>query len=258
MATRGNHQTHSGNRREESTEQSVLVPRDSFHLETVYGERFVDRGSTVKVNKRLTPEIADRIINKKERAAIMERLHRFDNDPEAAFKNVKKDPIYLNEARLDEVSVYDRIFVYRQALNDQFKKTDAIVDPEIRKIVENHLAANNNDPKKAFGDLKNNPVWYNKEKGLQIKAVNVQQKADELHPVRVKANGQPKDFVFTRNNHHIAFFKDESGKIYDEVITFWDAFERKKQGLSEFPETSSKGDPKTLSPQVINDLVPLT
>lgn len=237
-----------------SHKQRVLVPRGFLHLETVYGERLVDRGRILKINKRLTRSDAELIINRKVREAIINRLSKFNNDSEAAFKNIKKAPLYIDEKRIDEVRVYDRIFVYRQNLNDQFKKTNAIVDPEIRAVVEAHLQAHGNDAKKAFGNLEENPVWYNKSKGIQIRSVNVQQKAEDLVPVRTKEDGTPKDFVFTRNNHHIAFFIDEKGKAYDEVITFWDAYERKRQGLSEYPEKSSKGDRKVFHLK-INDLV---
>ena len=33
------------------------------------------------------------------------------------------------------------------------------------------------------------------------------------------------------NNHHIALYRDESGKIMENVVTFWNAVERKKFGV---------------------------
>jgi CRISPR-associated endonuclease Csn1 len=37
--------------------------------------------------------------------------------------------------------------------------------------------------------------------------------------------------VNPRNNHHVAIYKREDGALFEKIVTFWEAAERKKQGL---------------------------
>lgn len=39
------------------------------------------------------------------------------------------------------------------------------------------------------------------------------------------------DYVQTSNNHHIAFYMDENGNLQDNVVSFFEAAERKSQGV---------------------------
>lgn len=39
------------------------------------------------------------------------------------------------------------------------------------------------------------------------------------------------DYVQTSNNHHIAFYSDEKGNLQDKAVSFFEAAERKSQGI---------------------------
>ena len=39
------------------------------------------------------------------------------------------------------------------------------------------------------------------------------------------------DFVNTGNNHHVAIYKDEDGNLHEEVVSFFEAVQRKNLGL---------------------------
>ena len=42
---------------------------------------------------------------------------------------------------------------------------------------------------------------------------------------------QAVDFVSTGNNHHVAIYRDEKGKLQDEVVSFYEAVGRVNEGL---------------------------
>jgi CRISPR-associated endonuclease Csn1 len=43
--------------------------------------------------------------------------------------------------------------------------------------------------------------------------------------------GKDVDYVSTRNNHHIAIYRDSEGRLCDNAVTFWDALKRKGLGV---------------------------
>ena len=87
----------------------------------------------------------------------------------------------------------------------------------------------------------------NKAKGIAIKSVRCKTGLDSLEPLHKNENGEPIDFVSTRNNHHIAIYRDPDGKLQENVVTFWDAFERKKAGLPVIIK-----EPKTVWDNILN------
>ena len=54
-------------------------------------------------------------------------------------------------------------------------------------------------------------------------------KRDELKPVRKNYQGKPIDFVKLGNNHHVSIYRDKSGRLRDDTVTFWDAVKRKQK-----------------------------
>jgi CRISPR-associated endonuclease Csn1 len=93
------------------------------------------------------------------------------------------------------------------------------------------LSTFGNNSKEAFKDLSNNPIWMNQEKGVAIKSVRCFTGLSDLQPLHKNTKGEDIDFVSTRNNHHMAVYKDDTGKLFENTVTFWDALERKKAGL---------------------------
>lgn len=98
------------------------------------------------------------------------------------------------------------------------------------------------DPKQAFVNLDENPIWLNKEKGIAIKhvaitgisnAIALHDKRDQFGKLILDNDGNPQatDFVNTGNNHHVAVYRDADGNIQDNVVTFFEAVERANQGL---------------------------
>ncbi|MBK7127943.1 MAG: type II CRISPR RNA-guided endonuclease Cas9 [Crocinitomicaceae bacterium] len=230
--------------------QVVKTPRGQLHLETVYGSQMQYVTKLEKVGANFTKEIIATVANHKCKVALLNRLHEFNEDPKLAFtgkNSLTKNPIYLDEAKtkvvpekLKTVSL-DRIFTIRKEISPDLK-LDKIVDTGIRKILEKRLSDYKGDPKKAFSNLDENPIWLNQEKGISIKRVTITgvANAEALHHKKDKEgkllldnNGKPQavDFVNTGNNHHVAVYRDAEGNLQENVISFYEAVSRRNLGF---------------------------
>lgn len=136
----------------------------------------------------------------------------------------------------------ETIYVTRKDVSSGLN-VDKVIDKGIREILLDRLRAYSNDPKKAFANLEENPIWLNKQAGLCIKKVTVQSGKDS-HPISIHSkrdkNGCvildaeslpiPNDYVATDGNHHIAFFVDAKGKLHEHIVSFFEAVVRKNNG----------------------------
>lgn len=134
------------------------------------------------------------------------------------------------------------MFVTRKDITPELK-IEKVIDKHIREILADRLRAYGNDPKKAFANLDENPIWFNQQAGLRIKKVTVQSGKDSnplsIHSKRdkngrfiVDAEGHniPNDYVAADGNHHIAFFRDAKGKLHEHIVSFFEAVVRKSKG----------------------------
>jgi len=206
--------------------RASLTPRGFLHKETVHGQ--IKQYEKVKLSSRFA-DFSD-MANEDEIEQVSEHLSKFDNEVKKAF-NSKELAKFILEYGYNEVTVYKKEAVVKYKLNGDFKEKDIefVVDKGIQKILKDHLAKHGNNPKIAFNA--DNAVWMNKEKGIAIKSVRCKTGSDSLQSLHTNEYGEPIDFVSTRNNHHIAIYRDTDGKLQENPITFWDAFERKKAGL---------------------------
>jgi len=234
-------------------EHKTINPRGALHKETVYGNRLLKEGERHKLSKKTQRTDLELIVDPRVKAYLVQHFDAHGQDATKAFGKLAKEPLLFEGKELKEVEMFTSAYTYKVALGPDFKKSDQIVDPVVRERVEAHLKRFGDNPKKAFSDLDNNPVWY-VENEKPIRKVTIKQKANELEALRTKEDGSKKDFVFTRNNHHISIFQSPDGKYYDEVTSYWQAFELKKQGLPVFTELNEHGD-QALLHLMINDMV---
>lgn len=227
-----------------------LTPRGQLHQETLYGSNLRYETVEVKINALLDLETINKIANKKIREALTTRLAEFDNDPKKAFSgknSIDKNPIYIDNHQSykvpEKVKIVwqETVYTIRKDITPDLK-IDKVVDTKIRRILEARLAEFGNDPKKAFSNLAENPIWLNKEKGIAVKRVTItgisnakslRDKKDHNGNFILNKAGNKiaVDFVNTGNNHHVAIYKDEKGNLQENVITFYEAVERVNQGL---------------------------
>lgn len=251
-----------------------LTPRGQLHNETIYGshKQYVVKeekvGITFDEKKIMTVAKPDY------RDALLQRLRLNSGDPKKAFggKNApSKNPVLLNGTQLPEkvkTVILKTIYTIRKEIvgsnptSKQFvpdeKTIEKVVDPGIRKILKDRLEKYNNDSKQAFSNLKENPIWLNKEKSISISRVSLSgiSNAEALHAKRDKDGNlildkdgikQPIDFVNTGNNHHVAIYRapisdkkgdyerDEQGNIkyelQENVVSFYEAVARRNTDL---------------------------
>lgn len=136
----------------------LLAIRKSLHKETVFGEVNLREIKDIKLSEALNKPQS--IVDKELKAEVY-RLKALGKDDKAIIKHFKDNKdIWNSEIKNDKVKVYyftketnDRYFATRKAIGDIVSKKEdikSITDSGIRKILENHLEANDGNLEKAF------------------------------------------------------------------------------------------------------------
>ncbi|MBS7334367.1 MAG: type II CRISPR RNA-guided endonuclease Cas9 [Weeksellaceae bacterium] len=228
--------------------QIALTPRGQMHKETVYGKIKQYTFKEEKVSAKFNEATIAMVSNPQYRSLLMQRLSENDNNPKKAFtgkNSLSKNPILLKDAtELPEkvkLMWLEDDFTIRKDVGPDLK-IDKVIDVGVKRILQTRLDQFQGDPKKAFSDLENNPIWLNKEKGIAIKRVTISgvKNAEALH-VKKDHLGQailddngieiPVDYVSTGNNHHVVIYEDEKGNLQERVVSFYEAVARVNQGL---------------------------
>jgi CRISPR-associated endonuclease Csn1 len=209
-------------------QEKIIVPRGPLHEESVYGRIRIPK--RWKLNGRF--ELAHLIANPTQKKLVLDRLKAYNGDPRKAFL----EPIWLDKKqtkKLTHVELNEWQYVISYSLSQITKVDDVkwIVDKAVRDAVATHLANNENNVKKAFGDLEKNPVWLNEEKGIQVKRVRMFTGLDVVEPIWENKDEEYIGFVKPGSNHHIALYKDKEGNIQEHVVTFFHAVQRELNRL---------------------------
>lgn len=227
-----------------------LTPRGQLHNETIYGKIKQYVAKEEKVNASFTEDKIATVANMKYRTALLERLKKFGGNPKKAFtgsNTLQKNPIFLNDMHTitapEKVTTvtFEDIYTIRKEITSDLK-IDKVIDVHVREILRARLTEYGNDPKKAFVNLKDNPIWLNKEKGIDIKRVTIRgvsnavalhDKLDNMGQKVLDYDGktQPADFVSTSNNHHVAIYRDAEGNLQENVVSFYEATMRANMGM---------------------------
>jgi len=226
-----------------------LTPRGQLHEDTVYGEIFWSRVSlTDKISKKEIEAIKDKKLKKYVSEYILERggikkAFSKENVQNLKYKNKSLTEITINISCYTKRIEVSKFFTDTQkTVSAKEKAINNLLDLGIRKIFKARLDKFEGDFKKAFSNLDENPIWLNKEKGISIKRVTITgvNNVETLHSKKdhngkyiLDDNGkkQAVDFVSTGNNHHVAIYRDEKGKLQDEVVSFYEAVGRVNEGL---------------------------
>ena len=244
--------------------QIVLTPRGQLHKETVYGKYQYYVNKLEKLSVKFDEDTIRKVSNPLYKALLLQRLHDNGNDVKKAFtgKNaLSKTPIFLDESKTEtlpeivNLTWLEEDYSIRKDVNpDNFKdeKTiEKVLDTKVKKLLLERLKKYG-DAKKAFSDLDKNPIWLNEAKGIAIKRVTISgvKNAEFLHykkdhlgkDILDKAGNKiPVDFVSTGNNHHVAIYRDEEGKIQERVVSLFDAVQLVNAGLPIIDKTYNQG-----------------
>ena len=227
-----------------------LTPRGPLHNSTIYGTKMRPIIKMVKVGAALDEATINKVSSPAIREALLKRLNEYSGNAKKAFtgKNtLEKNPIYLNAERTKTVpslvkTVEWESFHPTRKLIDKDLNVDKVVDKGIRNILNARLEEFNGDAKKAFSNLEENPIYLDQTKKIALKRVSIEGvlSAIPLHTLKNQAgkpimgkDGKPVlgNYVQTSNNHHIAFYYDEDGNLQDNAVSFFEAAERKSQGI---------------------------
>ena len=241
VVTINTNKTKAGKGKTNSRQQ--LTPRKQLHKETIYGS--IQRYVTFEENvgSKFTAEHIALVANKQQREALMSRLNEYGNDAKKAFtgkNSLEKNPVYINgtaiPSRVKLVSL-EKTYTVRKNIDSKLN-IEKVVDKHIKEILIERLKQYNDDQKAAFSNLEENPIWLNKEKGIKIKRVTILETLNEpiaLHDKRnhrgqiiIEPDGrrQPNDYVNSGNNHHVAIYIDQDGKLQESIVSFFDATAR--------------------------------
>lgn len=99
--------------------------------------------------------------------------------------------------------------------------------------MEQRFAEVGNADKDFVKSLSERPLFSDRDCKHQIRAIRL---ISGLNPstlagVRKNETGEIIGYAQTRNNHHVAFYRNPEGKIVESVVSFWDCVKRKQAGL---------------------------
>ena len=227
--------------------QVTLTPRGQLHKETIYGKYkyYVNKEETVggKMDEATIQKVSNPLFKK----LLLQRLRENANDSKKAFtgKNaLAKNLIFLDNTNIETLPekvnltwLEEDYSIRKDVTPENFKdekSIEKIIDGRVKEILSARLKEHKNDAKKAFSDLDKNPIWLNKAKCISIKRVTISgvKNAEALHYKKdhlgneiLDDNGKriPSSFVSTGNNHHVAIYRDEEGKLQDNIVSLFDA-----------------------------------
>ena len=136
--------------------------------------------------------------------------------------------IEVPRGALTEETIYGKLgdkFTVKYPLDHPSMKPENIVDSTIRALVQKRVAERGKD---AFKE----PLYS--AEGMVIKSVRCYTSLSEngVVPVKYDEAGKPIGYAKKGNNHHIAIYQDKDGQYQEMVVSFWDAVERKRYGVS--------------------------
>ncbi len=227
VATTGNRSIQKQGK-QTKVQTGIIIPRGPLSEESVYGKiKTIEKGKPIKYLFE-NPEL---IVDTRTRSLIEQRLSEHDGDIKSALRSIKNKPIYAhatNTIQLEYATCYKNEYVIKYPLTSlKAKDVPSIVDNHIRHLIENRLSEYNGNEKEAF----RHPLFADKNNHIEIKSIRLFTGLTAVTPVKYDDGGKPIGYVLPKNNHHVAFYKDDEGIIHEHIVTFWHAVERKKYGI---------------------------
>lgn len=171
-------------------------------------------------------------------AKIKEKLSESNNDIALVIKNLRKSPLTdLRGEPLEYVSVFSRKYVKTRNLDITITKNqiDLIIDRGLRQEIRQHLAANGDDPKKAFNA--EGLHEFNRNRSIPLFKVRCKLddtevgEAENREPIERDSEDNRKLFIEKGNNFCFVIYEHmETGKREYGIVSFYDAVALKTSG----------------------------
>lgn len=197
----------------------IIVPRGALHAEFVYGRILKQENTSGGIVQ--TPQYV-----RKYKLGIGAQGYLFSGK-EFYKEELKKD----SKTGLSSIVIVDKI---KDVL-------DKVVDGGIRKRILDRLNRGfeegtdyRKNVAKALANLKNieeDPIFSDDAQTRPIRSVRKYVSSTTMVAVRKDYNGKPLAFVEPDGNHHVAFYKNENGEITENLVTKWQAVQRKLNHL---------------------------
>lgn len=195
----------------------ILVPRGALHAEFVYG-RIMKYGAD---GVTLTPQYV-----RKYKMGIGAQGYLFSGKE-----------FYKEEQKKDSKTGQTSTVV-----TDKIKEVlDKVVDGGIRRRILERLNRGFEDGKdyrsnvpQALANLKNldeDPIYSDDAKTRRILTVRKYVASSTMVVIRKDATGRPLAFAEPDGNHHVAFYKGQDGQIEENIVTKWQAVQRKLHNI---------------------------
>lgn len=246
--------------------KTELTPRGQLHKETIYGKYRYYESAEEKISSKFDTATINMVANPTYKNLLLQRLLENENDPKKAFSgknSLNKNPIYINDSRTETIPEKVKLIWLEESYSirkditpenfKDIKTIEKILDSAVKKALLNRLEEYKGNPKDAFSNLEQNPIWLNEQKGIRIKKVRISgvKNAEPLHYKKdhfgklILNNGDsrlPVNFVSTGNNHHVAIYRDDKGELQDNVISFFETVERVNQALPIIDKNYNQGN----------------
>lgn len=223
--------------------QICMTPRGELHKETVYGKRKILNKTPQPIGPKLTPKRIGLIANPEIRCAIEAHIAKYPSIAVALDKKtLKQDPIIHRGEPIDQVYCYDEVFTIRKPITADLK-IETVLDEKVQAILYQRLKEYNGDAKRAFSDLDKYPIWINEAQGICLKRVTIKTQKRDLEAIHSKRTPKgeilldgdgrtmPIDYVENSSNHHVAIYRDATGKLQEQVVSMMTAIARVNAGL---------------------------
>lgn len=227
------------NGKKEVVQKGIIVPRGALSEQSVYGKiktaaKDFKKNELIKFPVKYLFENPHLICKEKVKAVVEERLQQHNRDTKKALASLKKDPVYLDADKKVELkfgTCFSEELVIKYPITSlAAKDVEYIIDEKVKELVRERLKEHNNKEKEAFKEI----LWYNKEKQIPILSVRCFTGLKAVEPLKKDTDGNEIGFVLTKNNHHIALYKNEEGELIELPATFWHCVERKMLFIHHF------------------------
>lgn len=214
-------------------QKGIITPRGALSQESVYGKiKILEKNKSIKYAFENPHLIFKGYIKR----LVEERISEYDGDVKKAIASLKKMPIMIgsnNNVELTYATCYKDEYVIKYPIASLEKASDieSIVDENIKERVKARVEQFGGKIKEAFKDLENNPIYADDNNIIPIKSVRCFTGLSAVAPLRYNNEGDAISFVKPGNNHHVAIYRDQEGKLQEHIVTFWTAVERKKYGI---------------------------
>lgn len=142
---------------------------------------------------------------------------------------------------INEGGITYRWFVTRKPLERlSLHEIESIRDPEIRRLVNDHLAKHHGDIKKAFRQ-NNYPSLINNKTGGTRPIIKVRIRIKQQKKLMVPLRPAPKTYADPSDNHHMAIYQRDDGSVHYETVTLFEAIRRFQSGEPVIRRTSEEG-----------------